>query len=98
MKKTRESRDADRRAIIAEFTRADFDRLNRVAHAKNLRSVVQCTKWLNHHGLELLRRHPEEFYNGSGMSVEQFLLALSVHVDCCRTFLKKVRQSPQLPQ
>jgi hypothetical protein len=82
--------DDDRRAIIAGFTREDFARLNRLAHAKNLRSIIKCTKWLNDHGVELLRRYPQEFGDGTGMTVEQYLHALTVHVDRCHTFLKKM--------
>ncbi len=85
--------DDDRRPIIAGFTREDFERLNRLAHATNLRSIIKCTKWLNDHGIELLRRHPQEFCDGTGMTVEQYLHALTVHVDSCRTFLKKWEDS-----
>jgi hypothetical protein len=89
MSKRRVLSDDDGRAIIAGFTRKDFERLNRLAHAKNLRSIIKCTKWLNDHGVELLRRYPQEFRDGTGMTVEQYLHALTVHIDCCRAFLKK---------
>jgi hypothetical protein len=92
MRKARLASDGDRRAIIADFTQADFDRLNRLAHARNLRNIVSCTKWLNYHGIELMARYPQEFRKGTGMTVQQYLLALSVHVDCCRTFLKRVEE------
>jgi hypothetical protein len=82
--------DDEQRAIIAGFTRDDIERLNRLAHAKNLHSVIKCTKWLNDHGVELLRQHPEEFRDGTGMTVEQYLHSLAVHVDRCRTLLKKM--------
>jgi hypothetical protein len=82
--------DSARQPIIAGFTREDFERLNRVSHAKNLRSVIQSTKWLNDHGVELLRQHPQEFWSGTGMTVEQYREALTVHVDSCRAFLKKM--------
>ena len=82
--------DDDRRPIIAGFTRADFERHNRLTHARNLLGIVKCTKWLNDHGLELLRRYPREFRYGTGMTVEQYRHALAVHVDCCRAFLKRM--------
>jgi hypothetical protein len=82
--------DDDRRPIIAGFTREDFERLNRLTHAKNLRSIIKSTKWLNEHGVELLRRHPREFRYGTGMTVEEYLQALAVHVDQCRAFLERV--------
>jgi hypothetical protein len=82
--------DDDRRPIIAGFAREDIEHLNRLAHAKNLRSIIKCTKWLNDHGVELLQRYPQEFRYGTGMTVEQYLQALTAHVDCCRTFLKKM--------
>lgn len=82
--------DDDRRPIIAGFTREDFERLNRLAQAKNLRSIIQCTKWLNDHGVELMQRYPQEFSYGTGMTVEQYLHALTVHVDRCRAFLKRM--------
>jgi hypothetical protein len=85
--------DDERRAIIAGFTREDIERLNRLAHAKNLRSVIKCTKWLNDHGVELLRRYPQEFHDGTGMTVEQYLQALAVHVDRCRILLKQMGAS-----
>jgi hypothetical protein len=80
----------DRRPIIAGFTQEDFERVNRLAHARNLRSIIKCTKWLNEHGVELLRRYPQEFRDGTGMTVEQYLHALTVHVECCRAFLKRM--------
>jgi hypothetical protein len=82
--------DATHQPIIAGFTREDFERLNRVSHAKNLRSVIQSTKWLNDHGAELLRQHPQEFWSGTGMTVEEYREALAVHVNSCRAFLKKM--------
>jgi hypothetical protein len=82
--------DDDARPIIAGYTREDFERLNRLAHAKNLRSIIKCTKWLNDHGVELLRRYPQEFRHATGITVEQYLQALTVHVDCCHAFLKKM--------
>jgi hypothetical protein len=90
MRKRETLSDDDRRQIIAGFTQEDFERLNRLAHAKNLRSIIKCTKWLNDHGVELLRRYPQEFRYGAGMTVEQYLHALTVHVDCCRAFLKRM--------
>ncbi|MGD0493610.1 MAG: hypothetical protein ABSC32_18915 [Steroidobacteraceae bacterium] len=82
--------DEDRRPIIADFTREDFERFNRLTHAKNLRSVIKCTKWLNDYGVELLRRYPQEFHCGTGMTVEEYLHALTVHVDRCRAFLGRM--------
>jgi len=90
MRKRKLLSDDDGPAIIADFTREDFARLNRLAHAKNLRSVIKCTKWLNEHGVELLREYPDEFCYGTGMTVEQYLQALTVHVDCCLAFLKRI--------
>ncbi len=90
MSKRKVLSDDDRRAIIAGFTREDIERFNRLAHAKNLRSIIKCTKWLNDHGVELLRLYPQEFRDVTGMTVEQYLHALTVHVDRCRTFLKKM--------
>ena len=82
--------DDDRRPIIAGFTREDFERHNRMTHAGNLLSIIKCTKWLNHHGIELLRRYPQEFCDGTGMTAEQYRQALAVHIDCCRAFLKRM--------
>jgi len=90
MRKVSISSNGDRRPIIAGFTREDFERLNRLAHARNLRSIIKCTKWLNEHGVELLQRYPQEFRDGTGMTVEQYLRALTVHVECCRAFLKRM--------
>jgi hypothetical protein len=90
MRRARIASDEDRRPVLAEFTRADFELLNRLSHAKNLRSVIKCTKWLNYNGVELLRRHPQEFRNCTGMTVEEYRHALSVHIDCCRAFLEKI--------
>jgi hypothetical protein len=90
MHKTKASRDDARRAIIAGFTREDFERLNRLDHASNLRCIIRGTKWLNDHGVELLRRYPQDFLHGSGMTVEQYLQALTVHIDCCHTLLKRI--------
>ena len=82
--------DDDHRPIVAGFSREDFERFNRLTHAKNLRSIIRCTKWLNEHGVELLRRYPQEFRRGTGMTVEEYRQALSVHVDRCRAFLDKM--------
>jgi hypothetical protein len=60
-------RDDGHRAIIAGFTREDFDRVNRLDHAKNLRCIIKGTKWLNDHGVELLRRYPQDFLDGAGI-------------------------------
>jgi hypothetical protein len=92
MHKSRVSRDDDRGAIIAGFTRADFERLNRLDHAENLRRIIKSTKWLNDHGLELLRRYPQDFRDGAGMTVEQYLQALAVHTDRCHRLLKKIEE------
>jgi hypothetical protein len=92
MHKRRALRDDDRRAIIAGFTRADFERLNRLDHARNLRSIIKSTKWLNDHGLELLRRYPQDFHDGAGMTVEEYLQALTVHIDRCHALLKKIEE------
>lgn len=89
MRKRPNSSDDDGRPIIAGFTRADLERLNRLTHARNLRSVVKCTKWLNEHGGDLLRRYPQEFRYATGMTVEQYVDALTVHVECCRAFLER---------
>jgi hypothetical protein len=90
MKENQILSDADRRPIIADFSREDFERFNRMTHAKNLRSIIQCTKWLNDHGVELLRRYPQEFCRGTGMTVEEYRQALTVHVDRCRAFLERM--------
>jgi hypothetical protein len=82
--------DEKRQPIIAGFTREDFARLNRSTHARNLLDIIKSTKWLNDHGLELLRRHPGEFHCVTGMTVEQYQRALAVHVDCCRAFLERI--------
>ncbi len=82
--------DVDRRPIIAGFTRENIERLNRLTHANNLRSIIKYTKWLNDHGVELLRRYPQEFRCSTGMTVEEYLHALTVHVDRCRAFLKRM--------
>ncbi len=87
------SRDDGRRAIIAGFTREDFERLNRLDHAKNLRCIIRGTKWLNEHGLELLREYPQDFLDGAGMTVEQYLQALTVHIDCCHNLIKRIEDS-----
>ena len=84
------SRDDGCRAIIGGFTREDLERLNRLDHAKNLRGIIRGTKWLNDHGVELLRRHPQEFRDGTGMTAEQYRHALAVHIDCCRAFLERM--------
>jgi hypothetical protein len=90
MHKRRVSRDDGRGAIIAGFTREDFERLNRLDHAKNLRGIIRGTKWLNDHGAELLGRYPRDFFDGAGMTVEQYLQALTVHIDCCHILLKRI--------
>ena len=82
--------DDDQRPIIAGFTREDFERHNRLTHAGNLLSIIKCTKWLNDHGVELLGQYPRDFLDGAGMTVEQYLQALTVHIDCCHIFLKKI--------
>jgi hypothetical protein len=97
MRKGKPSSADDRRPIIAGFTREDFERLNRLTHARNLRSIVKCTKWLNDHGVELLRQYPQEFRYGTGMTAEQYLHALTVHVDCCLDFLKRTEELPKSP-
>jgi hypothetical protein len=89
MRKAEISRDDSHQPIIAGFTREDFERLNRMTHARNLLDIIKSTKWLNDHGIELLRRHPGEFHYATGMTVEQYQRALAVHVDCCRALLKK---------
>jgi hypothetical protein len=38
----------------------------------------------------LLQRYPEEFRHVTGMTVEEYLQALTTHADCCRTFLKRI--------
>ena len=93
MHKRKVSRDDGRRAIIAGFTRGDFERLNRLDHAKNLRCIIRGTKWLNYHGVELLQRYPQDFLDGAGMTVEQYLQALTVHIECCHVLLKKIEDS-----
>jgi hypothetical protein len=90
------STDDARRAIIAGFTRADFERLNRLDHAKNLRCIIKSTKWLNDHGIELLRRYPQDFRDGAGMTVEEYLEALTVHIDRCHGLLKKIEEHKAL--
>jgi hypothetical protein len=90
MRETKLLGDDDRRPIIAGFTREDFERTNRLAHAENLRGIIKCTKWLNDHGVELLRRYPQEFHCDTGMTVEEYLHALTVHVDRCRAFLERM--------
>lgn len=85
--------DDGRRPIVAGFTREDLERFNRLTHAKNLRSIIKCTKWLNDHGAELLRRYPQEFRCGTGMTVEEYLDALAVHVDRCRAFIERCEDS-----
>jgi hypothetical protein len=90
MHKRRVSRDDGRKAIIAGFTREDFEHLNRLDHAKNLRGIIRGTKWLNDHGVELLGQYPRDFLDGAGMTVEQYLQALTVHIDCCHIFLKRI--------
>jgi hypothetical protein len=93
MHKRKVSRDDGRRAIIAGFTLEDFERLNRLDHANNLRYIIRGTKWLNDHGVELLQRYPQDFLDGAGMTVEQYLQALTVHIDCCHILLKKIEDS-----
>jgi len=76
--------------MIADFTQEDFERFNRLTHAKNLRSIIKATKWLNDHGVELIRQYPQEFRTGTGMTVEEYLSALTAHVDRCRAFLERM--------
>jgi hypothetical protein len=78
------------RPMIADFTQEDFERFNRLTHAKNLRSIIKATKWLNDHGVELIRQYPEEFRSGTGMTVEEYLSALTAHVERCRAFLERM--------
>ncbi len=92
MNKRRVSGEIDRRAIIAGFTREDIERLNRLDHAKNLRCIIKSTKWLNHHGVELLQNYPLDFCDGAGMTVEQYMQALSVHIERCHGLLKKIEE------
>jgi hypothetical protein len=93
MQNRKVSRDDGHRAIIAGFTREDFERLNRLDHAKNLRCIVRGTKWVNGHGLELLQRYPQDFLVGAGMTVEQYLQALTVHIGCCQVLIKGIEDS-----
>jgi hypothetical protein len=93
MGKRKTARDGERESIIADFTQEDFERLNRFAHAKSLHSIIKCTKWLNYHGLELLRQYPQEFCDCTGMTVEEYVRALSVHIDCCRTFVERMERT-----
>jgi hypothetical protein len=92
MQKRRVSRDDDHRAVIAGFTRQDFERVNRLDHAKNLRCIIKSTKWLNDHGAELMRLHPQDFSDGAGMTAEAYVQALAVHIDRCHQLLKKVAE------
>jgi hypothetical protein len=92
MGKRKNTRDGERESIIAGFTRGDFERLNRFAHAKSLHSIIKCTKWLNYHGLELLQQYPQEFCDCTGMTVEEYVRALTVHIDCCRTFVERMER------
>src|ERR1700722_7192814 len=93
MQNRKVSGDDGNRTIIAGFTREDFERLNRLDHAKNLRCIIRGSKWLNAHGLELLQRYPQDFLVGAGMTVEQYLQALTVHIDCCQVLLKGIEDS-----
>ena len=93
MQNRKASGDDGNRTIIAGFTREDFERLNRLDHAKNLRCIIRGSKWLNAHGLELLQRYPQDFLVGAGMTVEEYLQALTVHIDCCHILLKKIEDS-----
>jgi len=92
MQKRKIAGEDNRRAIIAGFSREDFERLNRLDHAKNLRCIIKSTKWLNDHGVELLQLHPKDFCDGAGMTVEQYMQALKVHVDRCHGLLKKIEE------
>jgi hypothetical protein len=76
--------------ILAGFTRRDFERLNRIAHAKNLRAIIQSTKWLNSQSMELLAQFPNDFFRGAGLTCEEFKRALQVHVDSCCKLLERL--------
>jgi hypothetical protein len=82
--------DDERRPIIAGFTREDFERFNRLTHARNLRNIIKYSKWLNDQGVELLHRYPQEFRCGTGMTTEEYLHALTVHIDRCLAFLERM--------
>jgi len=84
--------DSERESGTARFTTENFERLNRLAHAKSLHGVIKSTKWLNYHGLELLRQYPQEFCDCTGMTVQEYLRALSVHIDSCRTFVERLER------
>ena len=97
MGKRKVTRDGVQEPIIAGFTQENFDRLNRFAHAKNLHSIIKSTKWLNYHGLELLENHPKEFYDCTGMTVDQYAVALRVHIDCCHSFIETMKRRRPRP-
>ncbi len=88
---------SDNRPLVGGFTRKDFDRLNRIAHAKNLRAVIESTKWLNYHGEEVLRLHPDEFKRGAGMTVSEYLQALAVHAERCRALIEQMNDAASEP-
>jgi ABC-type nitrate/sulfonate/bicarbonate transport system substrate-binding protein len=93
MNKVGEEKSKQNRPLVGGFTREDFDRLNRVAHARNLRAVIESTKWLNYHGEEVLRRYPDEFRRGAGMTVSEYLQALAVHAERCRALIDQMNDS-----
>jgi ABC-type nitrate/sulfonate/bicarbonate transport system substrate-binding protein len=97
MDKTGAEECQENRPLVGGFTRKDFDRLNRVAHAKNLRAVIESTKWLNYHGEEVLRRYPSEFKRGAGMTVSEYLQALAVHVERCRALIEQMSDPTSEP-
>ncbi|HEY2684717.1 MAG TPA: hypothetical protein VGI93_14465 [Steroidobacteraceae bacterium] len=93
MNKASDENGKGNRPLVGSFTREDFDRLNRVAHAKNLRAVIESTKWLNYHGEEVLRRFPDEFRRGAGMTVSEYLQALAVHTERCRALIEQMNDA-----
>lgn len=97
MGKRNAARENIREPNIAGFTRENFERLNRFAHAKSLHSIIKSTKWLNYHGLELLQQYPKEFCECTGMTVEEYALALRVHIDCCRSFIERIERLRPAP-
>ena len=75
--------------VLGDITRADLEQLNRISQARNLRGVLQTTKWLNFQAVELMKQYPADFQRGTGVSVEEYVRALQVHVDVCRVLLEK---------
>jgi hypothetical protein len=61
-----------------------------MAHAKNLRDLLRCTKWLNIHGTDLLKNHPEDFEGATGITVGEFSTALRAHIERCQALLAKI--------